>query len=81
MKKYQFLSGLLKCYNFSNQTGNISNQWRKCGKYIITLVIITFGSGALYAQHLFSVSYNDLPREKVKQIGSVMNYQKQILSL
>ncbi|MDR0438086.1 MAG: T9SS type A sorting domain-containing protein [Bacteroidales bacterium] len=38
-------------------------------KFVLSLIIaLAFGSGNLYAQHLFSVSYNELSRENVNLI-------------
>ena len=37
-------------------------------RFILIFVALTFGSGNLYAQHLFSISYNNLSQENTRQI-------------
>jgi len=44
---------------------NLENLSRK---FILTFVILAFGFGNLYAQHVFSVRYNELSQENVTQI-------------
>ena len=38
------------------------------GRFILTLVTFVFGFGNLYAQHLFSISYNNLSQENARQV-------------
>jgi len=49
---------------------NIFNFLKKYGEFILSLLIIAFGSGNIYAQHLFSVNYNDLSQNNVNLIKS-----------
>ena len=37
-------------------------------RFILTLLIIAFGSGSLYAEHLFSVNYDDLSQDNANLI-------------
>jgi hypothetical protein len=38
------------------------------GKFIFTILIIAFGYGNVYAQHLFTVNYSDLSKENANRI-------------
>ena len=43
------------------------------GKFILTLlIIIAFGSGSLYAQHLFSVNYGYLSQDNANLIRTAV---------
>jgi len=68
MNIYQFLSGLGKCYKERLQVCKIISLLKKRGRFILTLLSIAFVSGNIYAQHLFSVEYNDLSQENVRQV-------------
>jgi len=68
MKFYQFLSGLMKCCKGRDQFFKITSILWRCERIILILVSIAFCSGNLYAQHLFSVSYNYLSQDITKQI-------------
>ena len=65
----QFLSELKKFHNGRNQECTITSTLRKCVRLILTILTFAFGSGNLYAQHLFSVSYNDLSKDNARQIN------------
>ena len=68
MNIYQFFNGLRKCRKGKVQIYKVISWLKKCELYFLILVILAFCVGDLYAQHLFSVSYNDLSQENVKQI-------------
>ena len=66
MNIYQLLSGLKKSRRGIGQIYKMTSLLMKSGKFILIFIIIAFGSGELYAQHLFSVNYNNLSQENAR---------------
>ena len=66
----QFLSGLTKCRKVRTQVYKITYIAQKRGIFILSLVAIIFGYGELYAQHLFSINYNDLSQANARHINT-----------
>jgi len=62
------LIGLRKCCKGKLQVCRVTNLLNRCRRLILTLLIIAFSSGNIYAQHLFSVNYNELSQENARRV-------------
>ena len=67
MKNYSILSGLRKCH-------------RRILK-VLTLVVLAFGLTNVHAQHVFSVSYNELSQENTRQISTQIERARTAIAL
>ena len=50
-------------------------------RFILSLLIVAFGSGSLYAQHLFSVNYGDLSQDNTNLIRTEIDASVSTMSL
>jgi len=63
-----FLSSVIKYLKGRLQICRVTTLLNRCSKFISALLIIAFGAGNIYAQHLFSVNYNELSQENARRV-------------
>ena len=68
MNNYQFSRSLRNCRKGIDQVYRITSRLSNRVRFMLILGVFAFGSGNIYAQHLFSVDYNYLSQENKKQI-------------
>jgi len=68
MNIYQFLNGIRKCCKGRLQVCKIISLLNTGGRFILISIFIAFGSGGIYAQHLFSVNYGGLSQNNENSI-------------